>query len=100
MLAVDLRLEREHRVEVDRVGETPSRSAALWIRSSRSCSSCAARDHLALQLGHLHEHGLDVLVADRGGLLDHDPEQPARRLDLLVEVGEDRRSLAAPLHRE
>ena len=89
MLAVELGLERRASRRGRRSsGGTPSCGGCALDQVVALLLELGARDHLALQLGQLHEHALDVLLADRRGLLDHDPEQPARRLDLLVEVAE------------
>ena len=51
----------------------------------------AAAAHLGLDLGQLGEHALGVALADRLALREHEPQQTLRRVELMVEMGEQLR---------
>jgi hypothetical protein len=70
------------------VAGTPSAAAGALQHARALLLERAAAAHLGLDPGELGEYAVDVARADRGALLEHEREQPARGRELGVEVRE------------
>ena len=87
---VGRRDERADRVERDDVRLDAELGAGVREDLRADALEACAPVHLALDLGDRGEDGVDVAIADRGGLGEDDLQQAPGGGELLVEVGEQR----------
>jgi len=74
--------------ERDVGGGHAERRAGALQQAGALLLELAAADHLGLDVGEAREDGLGVALADGRALREHEPEQLAGGVDLLVQVGE------------